>query len=152
MQSHQLFNYSINNLKMGTVEHEGIVEKVSEDHVTVRITSESACAGCHAKSACTLSNSEDKMIDIYTKEKVSTGQKVMIVGTQGQAFKATWIAYLLPVILVVIVLAITNFLSKNEELSGILALAVIIPYFLILRTINDRLKKTFSFKIKLIKE
>jgi sigma-E factor negative regulatory protein RseC len=76
----------------------------------------------------------------------------MIVGTHGQGFKATWLAYLLPGILVVAVLSITYFISDNEELSGILALVIIAPYFLILRTINDRLKKTFSFKIKLINE
>ena len=137
---------------MESIEHEGVVEKVSEENVTVRITSQSACGECHAKPACTMAESKDKLIEIYTKEKVTHGQKVMVTITQKQGFTATWLAYLLPVILVVIVLSITYFISNNEELSGILALVVIVPYFIILRALNDKLKKTFSFKIKPINE
>jgi len=101
---------------------------------------------------CSTSNSEDKIIDIFTKEKVKIGQKVMILGSERQGFKAAWMAYLLPVILVVAVLAVTMSVTGNEKIAGIMSLAVLIPYFVILRIINDRLRKIFLFKIKPINE
>ena len=137
---------------MEIIEHEGIIESISDKHVMVRITSLSACGLCQAKSMCSTSNSEDKIIDIFTKEKVKIGQKVMILGSERQGFKAAWMAYLLPVILVVAVLAVTMSVTGNEKIAGIMSLAVLIPYFVILRIINDRLRKTFLFKIKPINE
>jgi len=62
------------------------------------------------------------------------------------------LAYLMPVILVVAVLAVTMSVTGNEKIAAIMALAVLIPYFVILRFINDRLRKTFLFKIKPINE
>ncbi|MDR2928322.1 MAG: SoxR reducing system RseC family protein [Cytophagaceae bacterium] len=137
---------------MKSIKHEGVVEKVSGQHVSIRITSLSACAACHAKSACTVADSSEKLIDIYTKEMVKTGQRVMIVGNQALGFKAAWLAYLLPAILVIAVLSITVFITNHEGLAGILALAVLVPYFTILKMINNRLRKTFSFKIEPINE
>ena len=137
---------------MEIIEHEGIIEKIADKRVMVRITSLSACGLCHAKSMCSSSNSEDKMIDIFTKEKVEIGQKVVVLGSERQGFKAVCLAYLMPVILVVAVLAVTMSVTGNEKIAGIMSLAVLIPYFVILRFINDRLRKTFLFKIKPINE
>jgi len=137
---------------MESIEHEGIVEKISEKNVIVRIASMSACGLCHAKSMCSMSETKDKMIDIFTKEKVEIGQKVMVVGSRGQGFKAAGLAYLLPVFIVVAVLSVSMTLTGNEIFSGIISLAALAPYFLILRNINNRLKKTFSFNLKPINE
>ena len=137
---------------MEFIEHKGVVEKTEGDCITVKITSQSACAACHAKSACTISGSTDKFIDVYSSQKLEPGNEVMIIGTQGQGFKAAWLAYVLPVILVMATLIITYAVSGNEVLSGIMALAILIPYFLVLKRINDGLKRTFSFNIRLINE
>jgi len=134
------------------IEHEGIVERISDRHVVVRITSMSACALCHAKSMCSTLDSKDKMIDVFTKENVEQGQKVMVTCSQEQGFRAVGLAYLLPIILVIVVLAVTVLLTQNEKLAGTLSLAILIPYFVILRMMNNRLKKTFSYEIKPINE
>ena len=133
---------------MNIIEHEGVIDSIVDERVMVRITSLSACSACHAKTACGASNSKEKIIDIYTKEKFEEGQRVMVYGTHSQGFKATWIAYVLPVILIVSVLTIIYLLTGNEGLAGIMSLVALIPYFVIIKMINERLKKTFSFKIE----
>ena len=118
----------------------------------VRITSLTACAGCHVKSACNMANSNDKIIEIYATEKVVSGQKVMIIGSQTQGYQAVLLAYVVPVVIIITILAVTVSITGKEGIAGILSILFLIPYFLFLRTFNDKLKKTFSFKIEPIND
>ena len=137
---------------MEFIEHKGIVETIKSGCITVKITSQFACASCHAKSACAAFGSTDKFIDVHSSLKVEPGDEVMVIGSQGQGLKAAWLAYMLPVILILVALSITFTVSGNEVLSALLSLGILVLYFLFLKMINSRLKKTFSFKIQLINE
>ena len=137
---------------MELIEHRGVVEKNDSNNITVKITSQSACASCHAKSACSVFGSTDKFIDVYSSLKVEPGDEVMVIGSQGQGLKAAWLAYILPVILILATLSITFTVSGNEVLSALLSLGILVLYFLFLKMFNNRLKKTFSFKIQLKNE
>jgi sigma-E factor negative regulatory protein RseC len=131
------------------IEHEGIVTEVSPQFIKVRIVNESACASCHAKGSCTTADLQDKIIDIYqTESNVQPGQKVMLLGKKTLAPKAVLLAYGYPIILILTVLITTFFLTNNELLSGGLALSVLVPYYVVIFLLKDRLKKTFSFTIK----
>ena len=46
------------------IEHEGIIEKVKGNNITVRILQKSACSDCHARAACMASDSKEKLVDI----------------------------------------------------------------------------------------
>jgi len=132
------------------VEHTGYVEEVSLNQVKVRIISESACASCHAKGACTAADMKEKVIDIYTNNSsdFKPGQKVTIQGEKSLGLKASLLAYIFPFIIVFVVLFITYGLTKNEGLSGLISLVMLVPYFLVLKYISPRLKNTFTFRIK----
>ena len=45
-----------------TIEHDGIVTQVAETFIIVTIQSQTACAGCHAKGACGMSEMALKSI------------------------------------------------------------------------------------------
>ena len=47
------------------IKHRGIVEKVTDSHVIVRIVQTSACSACSAKGLCNASESKEKLIDVY---------------------------------------------------------------------------------------
>ena len=141
--------YSLHSMEK-IIEHEGTVIKNENGHIAVSIISQTACAGCHAKSACNLSDSTEKIIEIHSADKVTIGQKVMIIGNQTQNNKAVLLAYILPVIIIITILAVTVSITKNEALAGFLSILFLIIYFISLRAFNDRLKKTFSFKIETI--
>ncbi len=133
---------------MKTIEHEGIVKEMDGNHVKIHIVSESACASCHAKGACSAADLQEKEVDVISHEKFLPGQKVVIVGTNSQGLKATWWAYVLPLILVISTLAVTFSVTGNENISGALALLVLVPYFFTMHLAGKAMKKTFAFSVK----
>jgi sigma-E factor negative regulatory protein RseC len=134
---------------MKTIEHEGIVKWVEGNHVKVQIVSMSACASCHANGACSAADMQDKEVDVISeKGTFEPGQQVVIIGSRTQGLKATWWAYVLPLVLVVATLAVTYTYSGNENLAGALALLVLVPYFFVIYLAGKAMKKTFSFSVK----
>jgi sigma-E factor negative regulatory protein RseC len=136
------------------VEHSGIVTRVEEDKVQVSLLNVSACASCHAKGICAVSEAEQKIIDINNFANISgqykIGETVNVSFQQSAGFKALLIGYILPFLLLFITLVTTWTISSNEALAGLLSLAVLLPYFFLLKLFNSRLNKTFSFTISKI--
>lgn len=130
------------------IEHEGIVEQSYGDHVTVRILSQSACAACHAKGVCTAADLQEKLIEASCDRPYKHGDRVKLIGESKLGLKAAWWAYILPLILMVFTLILTFTLTNNENLAGLLALGILIPYFLTIKVFNNNFLKTFSFTIK----
>nr|WP_319401913.1 SoxR reducing system RseC family protein [uncultured Carboxylicivirga sp.] len=131
------------------IEHEGFVEEVNPQHIKVRIVNESACASCHAKGACTAADLKDKLIDVHQSiSNIKVGQKVMLLGKKSLAPKAVLLAYIYPLILILVTLITVFYATNNELLSGILSLAVLVPYFIIIYFMRNKLEQTFSFSIK----
>ncbi len=137
---------------MKQIEHEGIVIQSLNNQTTVRIVSQSACASCHAKSACTAADMQEKLIEVESNETYSPGQQVMLIGNQELGLKAAWWAYVLPVALVLITLILSFAITQNENVSGLLALLILVPYFIIIKLAGSILKKEFAFRIKSINE
>jgi sigma-E factor negative regulatory protein RseC len=131
------------------IEHEGVVAEVSPQVIRVRIVNESACASCHAKGTCTAADLQDKLIDVYQSiEGIEVGQRVMLMGKKALAPKAVLMAYVYPMVLILAVLIGAFYTTDDELLSGLLALAALVPYYIILFLQKDKLKRTFSFTIK----
>lgn len=132
------------------VEHTGIVEQVSKGQAKVCIVSESACASCHAKGACTASDKSEKSIDVNTfgMTDLKEGQKVIIRGQKSLGLKASLIAYIYPFILVFITLFTTYGITESEGIAGLASLAILVPYYLVVKLYTPKLQKTFVFTIK----
>ena len=132
------------------VEHTGYVEEISSGQAKVRILSESACASCHAKGACTAADMKEKVIDVYTNniKGVEIGKQVVIQGQKSLGLKASMIAYIIPFVLVIITLFLTFAITQDESISGITSLVILVPYFLLVKLYTPKLKKTFVFTIK----
>jgi sigma-E factor negative regulatory protein RseC len=131
--------------------HSGIIQAVSEDKLTVTIVSASACSSCHAKGACLASDMKEKEIDIYRFDgEYHQGQLVNIVGQTSQGYKAAFYGYVLPFIVVFTTLLVTISLTHNDGLSGLLSLAILIPYYAVLYFFRNNLKRSFEFEISAI--
>ena len=132
----------------GEISHKGIIKEFSKKGIIVGIIAESACAACHAIGACSVSDMTEKEIEIdHDQGEFQIGQQVWVTGKSSQGFKALFLAYLLPFILVMAVLIISTKLSVNEGLGGLLSLGILIPYYLILYLFRNRLKHSFDFEI-----
>ncbi|PTN06337.1 SoxR reducing system RseC family protein [Mangrovibacterium marinum] len=131
------------------ITHTGIVKKLSNQTIIVGIINQSACASCHAKGACSAADMKDKEVEIHSFEgNYTVGQQVTIIGKTTQGFKALFLGYLLPFILVLTILIIATALGTNESTGGILALSSLVPYYFILYLFRNKLKKSFEFQIK----
>lgn len=129
------------------IDHVGTISDIKDEKITVSILNISACAGCHAKSACSMSDMKEKEIDIIDySSSFKLGEEVKIVYQESLGWLALFLAYVLPFILVLITLFIATAFT-NELISGLMALGILLPYYSLLYLFKDRLKKTFSFTI-----
>lgn len=132
----------------GTIEHEGIVQKSDNKSVTVKISSESACSGCHAEGLCSLSGKEDKIIDILGRYNVTPGQTVTVLMKKSMGYSAVMLGYVVPLILVIALVIILGSMSLPELITGLGSLAVLVPYYLLLWLFRKRINNNFRFTIK----
>ncbi|HHU57927.1 MAG TPA: SoxR reducing system RseC family protein [Bacteroidales bacterium] len=137
---------------MKKIEHEGIVDQISDKAIRVKIMSMSACASCHAKGACTVADMEEKEVEVPLAGNYKVGQRVMVTGSTAQGLQAAWWAYILPILLLLLTLFVSFSLTGNEALAGLLALVVLVPYFGLIKLSEKFMKKTFQFTINSINE
>lgn len=133
--------------------HTGIVERVDTNRVIVRITQYSACAGCHAKSACTMSDKKEKQVEIEDASgDYHPGEAVVIIGQDSMGMEAVLWAFAVPVVLMLITVVAGISSGWEETASGALGVLVLIPYYIVLYVLRDKLKKRFVFKLKKLKD
>jgi sigma-E factor negative regulatory protein RseC len=133
------------------VEHEGIVASVLGNTMIVRIIASSACTGCAARSSCKPSESKDKDIRVegFSGDFVS-GERVKVIMQQSLGIKALCIGYLIPFVVVLATLLVVFQTTKNELASGLSALLVLVPYYLIIKLLNRKITKSFGFTVQKI--
>lgn len=132
------------------VTHKGKVIHLEGLDVRVMIESMSACAACHAKGMCTLSDKEDKIIDIKVSAeraaKLNVGDEVMVAVSQQRGMQAVLLAYILPAILVVLSLILLLKLLP-EPIAILSALAVLGIYYYVLYLFRNKLNAKFIMSI-----
>ncbi|MCJ7447845.1 MAG: SoxR reducing system RseC family protein [Bacteroidales bacterium] len=132
----------------GSIEHEGIVQKADEGSVTVRISSASACSGCHAEGSCTLSAKEEKIVDISGTYNVMPGDNVTVIMKKSMGYTAVALGYVFPLLVVITILIILASFSVPELTAGLASLAILIPYYFILYFFRNRINNKFTFTLK----
>ena len=132
------------------IKHRGIVEKVEGSHVVVRIVQTSACAACSAKGLCNASESKEKQIDVYeVNASYQIGEEVVLCGTTSMGMRAVFLAFGIPMLMLLVALFVTMRVTDGDALvSSLVALFAVVPYYLVIYFMKDKLNKTFSFTIE----
>ena len=132
------------------IKHRGIVEKVEGSHVVVRIVQTSACAACSAKGLCNASESKEKQIDVYeVNAPYRVGEEVVVCGTTSMGMQAVFLAFGIPLLILLLALFISMRITDGDALlSAAVALSAVIPYYIVIYFMKDKLNKTFSFTIE----
>lgn len=131
-----------------TIKHEGIVEEIGAGYCTVRILQASACSSCSARQLCRSSESKEKVIDIkgnYTT--LNVGDTVTLVGTVRQGLRASLLAYVVPLILMLTSLFAGAHLG-GEAFGALSALMVLAAYYALLYLLRNKIGKHFYFEIE----
>jgi len=127
--------------------HKGIVQKSENKSVLVIITAQTACSGCHAEGVCTLSGSEEKVIEVTGTYNVKPGDEVTVLMKQRSGYAAVLLAYLIPLATIISSLTILIVLKMSELTAGLLSIAMLIPYFAVLFFFRRQINERFVFTL-----
>ncbi|HPW90700.1 MAG TPA: SoxR reducing system RseC family protein [Paludibacteraceae bacterium] len=132
------------------IEHDGIIERIKGNRAFVRIEQHSACSACHAKSACTASDTAEKIIEALIPKDThfNVGQRVTIFGQRSMGLRAVLIAFVIPFCIILVTLLLLKLFISDELLTGTLALSTLIPYFGLIAIFKKKLAGKFQFYIK----
>ena len=132
------------------ITHRGRIVSITPEYTTVEIVSESDCAACHAKGLCSLGDSKVKQVEVPTRgwDSYTVGQEVSVVLRATMGHKAVWLAYVVP--LLVMVAALLGILSAggSELAAGLGAIGAVAAYYAVIWLLRDRLRKEYVFNIK----
>ena len=132
------------------ITHRGRIVSITPEYTTVEIVSESACAACHAKGLCSLGDSKVKQVEVPTRgwDNYTVGQEVSVVLRATMGHKAVWLAYVVP--LLVMVAALLGILSAggSELAAGLGAIGAVAVYYGVIWLLRDRLRKEYVFNIQ----
>lgn len=133
-----------------TIRHPGLVDHIDGNHVFVKIMSQSACSTCHAKAMCSIAEVEEKIVEVIADNpgQLKKGEMVMVAMKKSLGGSAVFLGYILPLIILVAALVVFIKVTGNEGLSALISLALLVPYYLILFKLKDRLKNKFSFRLE----
>ena len=131
------------------ISHQGVVDSIDGQNVIVRITQSSACGGCQARNICRAAESKDKLVEVVCADadSLKAGQTVTVVGAESLGMKAVVFAFGLPLLLLIAALITAMSFTGNEKVAAAAALGVLIPYYIVLLLMRDRIKRDFQFRI-----
>ena len=133
-----------------TAEHKGIVTEVTDDIVRVKIESLSACASCHAKTMCSLSDKTDKFIDVgrsKLRNEYQVGDEVTVSASSGKGLLAVVLGYVIPAIVAIVAIIVCISLGFSELIASITAICLIAVYYFALYLFRSKLNNKFVFSI-----
>ena len=128
------------------ISHDGVVDSMEGNEVIVRITSYAACSDCHARGACNVTEEKEKLMRVNAGSiGYSTGEKVRVVLSRSLGFRALFLGYVLPFLLVLTALLIASATGIPELAAGLISLSVLPPYYIGLKLFRGKLDRQFSF-------
>lgn len=136
--------------KKNEIVHPGKVIEMTPDFTTVEITVSSACASCHAKSLCGMSEEQDKVIMLPTDPYATynVGDEVQVCTRMSMGLKAAWISYVIPLaVLMVLILTLTS-VGVNEFISAGVSIGGVGLYYFMIWLFRKRLQNEFVFYIR----
>ena len=132
------------------IKHAGVVDGVEGECVRVRILQSSACSACKVAAHCNASETKEKIIDVMDADAshYQKGDQVMVVADTAVGFRASLYGYLLPLILMVVTLVGVLAATHSEGLAAVSALGILIPYYVLLFLMRNKLRNKLSFSLE----
>lgn len=132
------------------VSHIGKVVDANPDFITVEIISESACSSCHAAGLCGISEYTSKAIQVPSPaaEYYEVGEEVDVVLKASMGHKAVWLAYVIPLAVLLVFILIPNALGKSELACALCGFFAVAAYYWLLYAFRDKLRDEYVFTLK----
>ena len=137
-------------MKPEQVAHTGKVVSMTPQLTRVSILSHSACVSCHAAGLCGMADAVEKTVDVPTDPRAGygVGDEVQVVLKASMGMKAVWLAYFLPLLVLLAVALGLIALGVPEAASGLAAIGAVGLYYLGLWLLRGRLRNEYVFTIE----
>lgn len=127
----------------------GTISAVNEKSIIIDIVQQSACAACHAKGACSSADAQQRQLILPNQgQKVYIGDTVSVSIQTGRGLLAVLIAYVLPLILLIVVLLVATSCGIPETWVAVISLTSLGLFYFILYLTRSRLARKFEFTIE----
>jgi len=139
------------NNKNNRIRHSGVIDAIEGECVRVRILQTSACAACKIAGHCNASESKEKIVDVYgvtDSTRFKLGDSVIVSASVSMAMQALLYGFGLPFVVLVGVLFTVYAFTSDESLSALMGLAALIPYYILLYILRDRMRGKMLFEIE----
>ena len=135
---------------MEQITHKGRIVAIDPDITTIEIIAESACASCHAKGLCGLGEEKVKQIQVRTSAWTprQVGDEVEVVLKKSMGYKAVFIAYGLPLVVLFATLMLLGAVGVGELWAGLGALGAVAVCYFVLFLFRNKISKDYSFFLK----
>ena len=135
------------------IEHEGRVIAVDKDYISVEIVNKSACAACHAKGVCGASDEAVKVVEVAQDittltEDYQVGETVNVVMSSAMGTQAIWLAYVVPLLVLMLSILVFSLCGAGEVLMGRGSLGAVALYYLGVFFYRKKISKIFIFSIE----
>ena len=133
-----------------SISHKGKIVNITPQVTTVAFTQHSACGECHAAGFCTMGDMADKVVDVPTDpyKKYKIGDEVEVLLKASMGFKAVYLAYLIPLVIVLAVILGLMALGVGEVITGLSGIAAVGVYYLLLWLFREKLQNEYVFIIR----
>ena len=129
---------------------EGIVRAVNGNDLSVEIIVSSACSGCHAKSICIPSDRRQEVITVKNvrQETYQVGETVDLLLETSAGNKAVVLAYVLPLLVMLVMLFGCYALTHKELLSVGVSVFGVVVYYLALKSAGRKVDQSIVFSVR----
>ena len=132
------------------VSHKGRIVRMTPQTTTVALLQHGACGSCHAAGLCGMAEVAEKAVELPTDPYASygVGDEVEVVLKASMGMKAVWLAYCIPLLVLLAVILGLFALGTGEVVASVAGLAAVGVYYLLLWLFRNRLRNEYVFTIK----
>lgn len=124
----------------------GTVTRILSDGIEVLVRQRSACSGCHAKSFCTSTDVCDRVVQVKNYPiGVSEGDTVLLVAKEGMTMKAVLLAFVLPVLLILVSALVLSSHGVGDLVIALGLLSLLILYGIMLYIFRSHIERELVF-------
>ncbi len=133
-----------------SISHKGKIVKITPQVTTVAFVQHGACSECHAAGLCSMGDVAQKVVELPTDpyNKHAEGDEVEVLLKASMGFKAVYLAYLVPLVILLAAILGLMALGVGEVVAGLSGIAAVGVYYLLLWLFRSRLQTEYVFTIK----
>ena len=122
---------------------------MTQQTTTVAILQHGACSQCHAAGLCGMADIAEKAVEVPTDPYAGygVGDEVNVVLKASMGMKAVWLAYFIPLLILLAVILGLIGLGMSEVPAALAGIGAIAVYYFLLWLFRDKLRNEYIFTI-----